>query len=279
MFKHLQKIGIILIVMFALMFQSAGAYAAPNRNSLPLPLPEFNGTINKTYEGSVEDWPDPPAAPDAAPNIVLIMLDDVGFGQTSTFGGPVPTPNLDQLANRGLMYNRFHTTAVCSPTRAALLTGRNHHRSGFGFLVEWATGYPSYNVTMPKTTATVGEIFKDNGYNTAWFGKNHNTPDWETSVSGPFDRWPTGMGFEYFYGFNAGETHQYYPTLFENTTPVEPDKSPAEGYHFMTDMTDKAIGWMQYQHSVTPDKTVFDVLCAGSRPRAPSRDEKMARPV
>ncbi len=143
--------------------------------------------------------------------------------------GLIPTPNLDKLASEGLRYNRFHTTAICGPSRAALLTGRNHHDSGNGFLMEWATGFPNYSTMLPKDTATIGEILKDNGYATSWYGKNHNTPDWETTVAGPFDRWPTGMGFEYFYGFNAGETHQFYPVIFENTVPVEPDKYAGRG--------------------------------------------------
>ncbi|ACQ82349.1 sulfatase [Beutenbergia cavernae DSM 12333] len=209
-------------------------------------------------------WPRIPTAPEGAPNIVVILLDDVGFGQTSTFGGLIPTPNLDKLASEGLRYNRFHTTAICGPSRAALLTGRNHHDTGNGFLMEWATGFPSYTTMIPRTTATVAEVLKDNGYSTWWFGKNHNTPDWETSVAGPFDRWPTGMGFEYFYGFNAGETHQYYPVLFENTTPVEPDKGPDEGYHFMTDMTDRAISRMRYATSVAPDKPFFMYFAPGA---------------
>jgi len=185
------------------------------------------------------------------------MLDDVGFGQVSTFGGPVPTPALDKLAANGLKFNRFHTTAICGPSRAALLTGRNHHNCGSGFLAEWATGFPSYNAMIPRSTATIGRLLKDNGYNTSWFGKNHNTPDWESSIVGPFDRWPTGLGFDYFYGFIGGETHQYYPVIFENTQPVEPDRSPEDGYHFMTDMTDKAIGWLKYSKSVNPDMPVF----------------------
>ena len=163
-----------------------------------------------------------PAPPAGAPNVVVILLDDVGFGQTGTFGGPIPTPALDKLAANGLRYTRFHTTAICGPSRAALITGRNHHNAGSGFLAEWATGFPSYNNMIPKTTASVAATLKGNGYATSWFGKNHNTPDWESSVAGPFDRWPTGMGFEYFYGFIGGETHQYYPVLFENTRAVEP---------------------------------------------------------
>ncbi len=202
-------------------------------------------------------WQSPVAAPDGAPNVIVILLDDVGFGQTSTFGGLIPTPNFDKLASEGLKFNRFHTTAICGPSRAALLTGRNHHECGNGFLMEWATGFPSYSTMLPRSTATIGEILKGNGYTTWWYGKNHNTPDWETTVAGPFDRWPTGMGFDYFYGFNAGETHQYYPVVFENTTPVEPNKTPAEGYHFMTDMTDRAIARMKFSKSVAPNKPFF----------------------
>lgn len=233
-------------------------------SSLPLPDAPFTGTVGRTYKESSEAWPELPSPPDGAPDVVLIMLDDTGFGQTGTFGGPVPTPALDQLAADGVKYNRFHTTAICGPSRAALLTGRNHHNAGSGFLVEWATGFPSYTTMIPQSTATIGRILKSHGYNTAWFGKNHNTPDWETSVVGPFDRWPTGLGFDYFYGFNNGETNQYYPVLFENTRPVEPDKTPAEGYHFMTDMTDRAIDWMRYSKSVDPDKPVLLYFAPGA---------------
>lgn len=233
-------------------------------SSIPLPAPEFEGVVGPTYQESTPAWPRiPQAAPDA-PNIVVIMLDDVGFGQASTFGGLIPTPNLDKIASKGLRYNRFHTTAVCGPSRAALLTGRNHHDAGNGFLMEWATGFPSYTTMIPKTTATIAEVLRANGYSTWWFGKNHNTPDWETSVAGPFDRWPTGLGFEYFYGFNAGETHQYYPVLFENTSPVEPDRGPDEGYHLMTDMTDRAISRMRYAKSVSPDKPFFLYFAPGA---------------
>jgi arylsulfatase A-like enzyme len=204
-----------------------------------------------------------PHATGRAPNVVIILLDDVGFGQVSTFGGPVPTPELDKLAAEGLRYNRFHTTAICGPSRAALITGRNLHNCGTGFLSEWATGFPSYNNMIPKSTATIGAVLKGNGYNTSWFGKNHNTPDWESSVVGPFDRWPTGMGFDYFYGFIGGETHQYYPVLFENTVAVEPNKSPEEGYHFMADMTDKAINWIRYGKSVAPQKPFLAYFAPG----------------
>ncbi|MEJ8853098.1 arylsulfatase [Variovorax robiniae] len=203
-------------------------------------------------------------SPKGAPNVIIILLDDVGFGQTSTFGGLIPTPNLDKLAAQGLKYNRFHTTAICGPSRAALLTGRNHHTANSGFLMEWATGYENYSTMIPRTTATIGEVLRDNGYTSWWFGKNHNTPDWEQTVAGPFDRWPTGMGFDYFYGFNSGETHQYYPVLFENTTPVEPDKTPEQGYHFMTDMTNRAIARMKASKAVAPEKPFFMYFAPGA---------------
>ena len=246
-------------------FVSSGfAQDWPDRTKLPIPLPPFDGKIDKTYKDSEAAWQNPVAAPEGAPNVLVILLDDVGFGQTSTFGGLIPTPNLDKLASEGLRYNRFHTTAICGPSRAALLTGRNHHDTGNGFLMEWATGFPNYSTMLPKSTATIGELLKGNGYTTSWYGKNHNTPDWETTVAGPFDRWPTGMGFEYFYGFNAGETHQFYPVIFENTIAVEPDKSPEEGYHFMTDMTDKAIARMRFSKSVAPKKPFFMYFAPGA---------------
>ena len=236
----------------------------PDRTTLPIPLAPFEGSIGPTYQDSQSDWQEPVAAPKGAPNIVVILLDDVGFGQTSTFGGLIPTPNLDALADEGLRYTRFHTTAICGPSRAALLTGRNHHTTGNGFLMEWATGFPSYSTMLPRDTATIGEILKGNGYSTWWYGKNHNTPDWEQTVAGPFDRWPTGMGFDYFYGFNSGETHQFYPVIFENTTPVEPDRTPEEGYHFMTDMTDRAIARMKLSKSVAPNKPFFMYFAPGA---------------
>ncbi len=236
----------------------------PDRTVLPMPLPPFEGVIGRTYQESTEAWPKLPTPPEGAPNVLVIMLDDVGYGQTSAFGGPVPTPELDKLAEDGLRFTRFHTTAICGPSRAALITGRNHHNAGSGFLAEWATGFPSYDNIIPRSTATMGAILKYNGYETSWFGKNHNTPDWESSVAGPFDRWPTGMGFDYFYGFIGGETHQYYPVLFENTVAVEPETTPEEGYHFMADMTDKAIDWMRYRKSVAPQKPFLMYFAPGA---------------
>jgi len=253
-----------------------GSRGKIDRTSLPLPTPPFKGVIGKTYLDSKQEWPELPKPPAGAPSVVVILLDDVGFGQVGTFGGPVPTPGLDALAATGLRYNRFHTTAICGPSRAALITGRNHHNCGSGFLAEWATGFPSYNNMIPASCATVGAILKGNGYNTSWFGKNHNTPDWESSVAGPFDRWPTGMGFDYFYGFIGGETNQYYPVLFENTVAVEPDKSPEEGYHLISDMTDRAINWAQYSKAVAPDKPYFLYFAPGAAhaPHQPPKEWK-----
>jgi arylsulfatase len=238
--------------------------AFADRSKLPLPRPPFKGKIGKTYKESESAWPELPRPPADAPNILIILLDDVGFGQASTFGGPVPTEALDRLAADGLRYTRFHTTAICGPSRAALITGRNHHNCGTGFLSEWATGFPSYNNMIPQSTASLGRILKENGYATSWFGKNHNTPDWESSIAGPFDRWPTGMGFEYFYGFICGETHQYYPVLFENTVAVEPKSSPTEGYHFQRDITERAINWIRYSKSVAPEKPFFCYFAPGA---------------
>src|SRR5262249_8109010 len=243
---------------------STSATPQPDRSKLPMPEPPFGGKIGRTYLDSNAEWPKLPTPPDGAPNVVMILLDDVGFGQVSTFGGPVPTPNLDKLAAQGLRYTRFHTTAICGPSRAVLITGRNHHNVGAGFLAEWATGFPSYNNMIPRSTATVGAILRYNGCATSWFAKNSTRPDWESSVAGPFDRGPTGMGFDYFYGFIGGETHQYSPVLFQNTTPVEPAKTPAEGYHFMTDMTDKAINWLRDSKAVAPQKPVLLYFAPGA---------------
>ena len=266
--KTLNKLILFFVVAFGVIScQSVDQKVPtdqPDRTVIPLAEPEFEGVIGKTYKESTSAWPELPAPPAGAPNVVVILLDDVGFGQPSTFGGPIPTPELDKLAAQGLRYTRFHTTAICGPSRAALITGRNHHNAGSGFLAEWATGFPSYNNMIPKTTATIAATLKGNGYATSWFGKNHNTPDWESSVAGPFDRWPTGMGFEYFYGFIGGEANQYYPSLFENTRAVEPQTSPEEGYHLLTDMTDRAIKYIQYSKSVAPQKPFFLYFAPGA---------------
>jgi arylsulfatase len=213
------------------------------------PQEEFKGVVGRTYKDSKPYYPPPVKPPAGAPNVLLILLDDVGFGQASTFGGPIETPNLDKLAKKGLRYNQFHTCALCSPTRAALLTGRNHHSVGTGVIVEFATGFDGYNSVMPKSAATVAEILKQNGYNTSAYGKWHNTPEHETSVAGPFDRWPTSMGFEYFYGFFGGDTNQWEPALVENTRPIAKPHGK-KNYHFTSDIADQAIGWIRNQQSV-----------------------------
>lgn len=226
-------------------------------SQLPKPDPAFRGKIGETLKDSTPSYPLPVKAPKGSPNVLLILLDDVGFGMCSTFGGPVPTPHMDRLAKNGLSYTHFHTTALCSPTRAALLTGRNHHSCGTGVIIEMGTGFPGYTGIIPRTTAVVAETLRDNGYATAMFGKAHNTPEPEISPAGPFDRWPTGQGFDYFYGFNQGETSQYYPVLYRNTTAVNAPKTPEQGYHFMADMTDEAVAWTRNTRAANPDKPWF----------------------
>ena len=225
--------------------------------ALPRPDPPFEGKIGKTYKDSTPDYPQPVRAPKGAPNVLIILLDDVGFGMCSPLGGPVPTPSLEKLASEGLTYTRFHTTALCSPTRAALLTGRNHHSCGTGVIIEMGTGFPGYAGIIPLSCAPVSKTLRDNGYATAMFGKAHNTPEPEISPAGPFDRWPTGQGFDYFYGFNQGETNQYYPTLYRGTVPVNQPKSPEQGYNFGEDMTDEAIAWTHNVRAANPDKPWF----------------------
>jgi arylsulfatase A-like enzyme len=224
---------------------------------LPQPDPAFKGKVGETYKDSTPSYPQAVKAPKGSPNVLLILLDDVGFGMSGTFGGPVPTPNMDKLANNGLKYTHFHTTALCSPTRAALLTGRNHHSAGTGVIIECGTGYPGYTGIIPRSRALISQTLRDNGYATAMFGKAHNTPEPEISPAGPFDRWPTGQGFDYFYGFNQGETSQYYPVLYRNTTAVNAPKTPEQGYHFADDMTDEAIAWTHNTRAANPDKPWF----------------------
>lgn len=225
---------------------------------LPQPDPTFTGKIGETFKDSTASFPLPVQAPKGSPNVLLILLDDVGFGMCSTFGGPVPTPHMDKLANNGLKYTRFHTTALCSPTRGALLCGRNHHSCATGVIIEMGTGFPGYTGIIPRDTALVSQMLRDNGYATGMFGKWHNTPEPDISPAGPFDRWPTGLGFEYFYGFNQGETHQYYPVIYRNTTWTPQPKSPEQGYHFTADMTDEAIAWTRNVRAANPDKPWFN---------------------
>jgi arylsulfatase A-like enzyme len=224
--------------------------------SLPRPDFHFPGNVGRTYQDSDSPmFPQVVRPPKGAPNILLILLDDVGFGQFSTFGGGVPSPNIDKVAAHGLRYTRFHTTALCSPTRAALLTGRDHHVAGTGVITELATGYDGYTGIIPKSAGTVSEILRQNGYATAWIGKNHNTPAWETSEVGPFDHWPSGLGFDYFYGFNSGDTSQFEPVLFENKNRVSRSTDP--NYHLSHDLADHAIAWMQREKAIDPARPFF----------------------
>lgn len=204
----------------------------------------------------------PSSIPAGAPNILLVMTDDVGFGAGSTFGGLIDTPALDSVARTGLIYNRFHTAAMCSPSRAALLTGRNHHMVGTGTVVDLATGDPGYNSIIPQSAGTIAQVLKDIGYHTAFFGKNHNTPDWEQTDTGPFDRWPTGLGFDYFYGFMGGSTDQIHPALVENTRLIEAPKGPA--YLLDTDLADRAVSWLAQQNTLDPKGRFFLYLAPGT---------------
>jgi arylsulfatase A-like enzyme len=229
------------------------AAAIDDGSVLPRPRPPFEGKIERTLKGSTPDFPKIYEAPAGSPNILMILTDDVGFGASSTFGGPIQTPNFQRLADTGLRYNMYHTTALCSPTRAALITGRNHHSVASGNITEFATGYPGYNSLVPKSAGSVGEVLKENGYNTSWFGKMHNVPDWMSSQAGPFDLWPNGLGFEHFYGFLGGDSDQWHPALYDNTNPIEPYLGNPD-YILDRDLADKAIAWMRMQHALAPTK-------------------------
>jgi len=236
---------------------------ASGQEVLPRPEPRFEGKIGRTVKDSTPDFPKGVEAPKGAPNVLLILTDDVGFGASSTFGGPIETPNFQRIANGGLRYNMFHTTALCSPTRAALITGRNHHTNASGVITEFATGYPGYNSLIPKSSGSIGEGLRENGYNTAWFGKMHNVPDWMSSQAGPFDLWPSGLGFEYFYGFIGGDSDQWHPALYENTRPIEPYLGNPN-YILDRDLADKAIGWLRMQNALAPNKPWFLYYASGT---------------
>jgi len=225
-------------------------------DQLPPPPPRFGGTIDKTAETSKPYWAPRVVPPKGAPNVLLIMTDDAGFGVASTFGGVIPTPALDRIAASGLRYTNFHSTALCSPTRAALITGRNHHSAGFGVVSEQATGFPGYNSFITRDHATIGRILRDHGYRTSWFGKNHNTPEFQASQAGPFDQWPVGMGFEYFFGFLGGDTNQWAPNLFRNTTQIYPFVGKP-GWNLTTAMADDAIDYMDRLNALVPDQPFF----------------------
>jgi len=234
---------------------SPSATTTTDGKSLPLPDPKFGGVIKEKASESTPWWAPRVVPPKGAPNVLLIMTDDCGFGAPGTFGGVVPTPALDRVAMAGLRYTNFHSTALCSPTRAALITGRNHHVAGFGVVGELTTGYPGYDSIILKANGTIGNILKDNGYATSWFGKEHNTPSYQATAAGPFDQWPVGMGFEYFYGFVGGDASQWQPNLFRNTTPIYPfEGKPPGTWNLTTAMSDEAIQYMRDIKSVAPEK-------------------------
>lgn len=242
--------------------QVTGELGSPNATTtidgkqLPPPDPQFGGVIKEKATESKAWWPPRVVPPKGAPNVLLIMTDDCGFGAPGTFGGVIPTPALDRIAKAGLRFTQFHSTSLCSPTRAALITGRNHHAAGFGVVGEAATGFPGYDSIIKKECGTVGEILKDHGYATSWFGKNHNTPFYLASQAGPFDQWPNGMGFEYFYGFIGGDTSQWQPNLFRNTTAIYPFAGKPT-WNLTTAMADEAIDYMKQLSEIAPDKPFF----------------------
>jgi arylsulfatase A-like enzyme len=241
---------------------AAGAPGSPSATitisgeQLPPPPPKFGGRIERNAAQSKPYWPARVEPPKGAPNVLLIITDDTGYGTPSTFGGVVPTPALDRVAANGLRYTNFNSTALCSPTRAALLTGRNHHSVGFGVISEQSSGYPGYNSIIERDKATIGRMLKDNGYRTSWFGKDHNVPAFQASQDGPFDQWPVGMGFEYFYGFIGGDANQWQPNLFRNTTQIYPFIGKP-GWNLTTAMADDAIAYMNRINALSPDQPFF----------------------
>ena len=271
----LPVVGMFAVLLFpfaaAAQTTDAGkkAAAVDHKHRSHLPLPNTIRPNLITYDAKSPDTDFPPIEqlrpPAGAPNVLVVLIDDVGFGASSTFGGPCQTPTFDRLAKGGLRYTRFHTTALCSPTRQALLTGRNHHSAGMGGITEVATGAPGYSSVRPNSMAPLALTLTLNGYSSAQFGKCHEVPVWQTSPAGPFDAWPArGGGFEYFYGFIGGEANQWYPTLFEGTTPVDVEKTPEEGYHLVDDMTNKAMTWIAQQKSLAPDKPFFVYFAPGA---------------
>jgi arylsulfatase len=252
---------------------SPSATTTVSNKQLPAPDPKFGGVIKDGALQSKPWWPPTVVPPKDAPNVLLIITDDAGFGVPSTFGGVIPTPTMDRLAKEGLRYNRMFSTALCSPTRAALITGRNHHTAGFGVISEQSTGFPGYNSIIGKDKATIGRMLVDNGYSTAWFGKDHNVPAFQASQSGPFDQWPTGMGFEYFYGFVGGDANQWQPNLFRNTTQIYPFQGKPE-WNLITAMADDAIDYMTRMHQTNPNKPIFIKYAPGAThaPHHPTKE-------
>ena len=254
---------------------SPDATTTVSNRQLPPPDPKFGGVIKNDALQSKPWWAPRVVPPKGAPNVLLIITDDSGFGVPSTFGGVIPTPTMDRIANEGLRYNRVFSTALCSPTRAALITGRNHHSAGFGVISEQSTGFPGYNSIIGRDKATIGRMLVDNGYSTAWFGKDHNVPAFQASQAGPFDQWPTGMGFEYFYGFVGGDANQWQPNLFRNTTQIYPFLGKAPGtWNLVTAMADDAIDYMTRIHQTDPSKPIFIKYAPGAThaPHHPTKE-------
>jgi len=280
----IRKISIVLIFIcytHAGAEQVTGTLGSPSATTtiinkqLPPPDPKFGGVIKEGALQSKAWWAPRVVPPKGAPNILLIITDDSGFGVPGTFGGVIPTPTMDRIANNGLRYNRMFSTALCSPTRAALLTGRNHHSAGFGVISEQATGFPGYNSIIAKDKTTIGRMLVDNGYATAWFGKDHNVPAFNASQAGPFDQWPAGMGFEYFYGFIGGDANQWQPNLFRNTTQIYPFRGKQDGsWNLVTAMADDAIDYMNRIHQIQPDKPIFIKYAPGAThaPHHPTKE-------
>jgi arylsulfatase A-like enzyme len=260
-----------MVAEMSLIACSRGGASMPEQEAIQraiLPIPDRPHIGLVTYDAKDPATSYPPIKPlrppAGAPNVLVVLIDDVGFGASSAFGGPCQTPNFERLANGGLRYNRFHTTALCAPSRAAMLTGRNHHSVGMGGITEISTAAPGNNSLRPNTKAPLAQTLQLNGYSTAQFGKCHEVPVWQSSPMGPFDMWPTGSGFEYFYGFIGGEDNQWYPALYEGTSPVEPPKTPEEGYHLTEDLADHAIGWVRSQKALMPDKPFFMYFAPGA---------------
>jgi len=246
---------------------SPSATTTIDGKQIPPPAPKFGGVIKRSALESKPWWPPRVVPPNGAPNVLLIMTDDQGYGVSGTFGGIIPTPAMDRIAKAGLRYTQFHSTALCSTTRAALITGRNHHSVGFGVIGELSTGYPGYDSIIGPENATIGEILKENGYATSWFGKNHNTPSFQySSTAGPFEQWPSGMGFQYFYGFMGGETDQWTPYLFRDHTQVFPWVGKKD-YNLITDMAGDAIRYMNDLNAAAPDKPFFLYYVPGGSQR------------
>jgi len=273
--------SLLVVVPSAMAQQVTGTLGSPSATTtisgkqLPPPDPKFGGVIKNDALQSKPWWAPRVVPPNGAPNILLIMTDDAGFGVPSTFGGVIPTPTMDRVAKNGLRYTRVFSTALCSPTRAALITGRNHHSAGFGVISEQATGFPGYNSIIPKDKATIGRILLENGYATSWFGKDHNTPAFEASQVGPFDQWPSGMGFEYFYGFVGGDANQWEPNLFRNNTQIYPFLGKPPGtWNLVTAMADDAIDWVTRLNQIDPGKPFFVYYVPGAThaPHHPTKE-------